>query len=168
MLIHWLTTLLWTTWLTRTHTSGCISSTKAWPSKRLSPPSSSLPAPRPGPLYLTLQLDSWLPHWQIAISCIFSITTARPDCAFGPPCSTLFTSEHVPKHSTLTNIKELIVDLKGKPGDHAPVFIGGSAIRVSSIKFWDVHISVDLTWAQHLNVIMKVALLEIERDSACH
>lgn len=46
---------------------------------------------------------------------------------------------------------------KGKLGDGASVFIGGTVVeRVSSIKFLGVNISDHLSWAQNIDVIIKL------------
>ena len=62
-------------------------------------------------------------------------------------------------HLNVGKTKELIVDYRrGQSTGHAPIHINGAAVeRVSSFRFLGVHISEDLTWDHHADIITRTA-----------
>eukprot|EP00061_Rhincodon_typus_P018401 g47559.t1 len=54
--------------------------------------------------------------------------------------------------------KELIMDLRKKGGEHAPIYINRTEVeRMKSIKFLRVTITDNLSWTSHVNVTVKKA-----------
>eukprot|EP00061_Rhincodon_typus_P011887 g37242.t1 len=54
--------------------------------------------------------------------------------------------------------KELIINLRKKGGEHAPIYVNGTEVeRVKTIKFLGVTITNDLSWTSHVNVTVKKA-----------
>ena len=54
--------------------------------------------------------------------------------------------------------KELIVDNRKRRAEHAPIHIDRAVVeRVESFKFLGVHITKDLSWSKHTNIVMKRA-----------
>eukprot|EP00061_Rhincodon_typus_P010930 g35572.t1 len=52
--------------------------------------------------------------------------------------------------------KGLIIDLRKKGGEHAPIYIhGAKAERVDSVKFLGVTITNNLSWTSHVNATVK-------------
>eukprot|EP00061_Rhincodon_typus_P002475 g17666.t1 len=54
--------------------------------------------------------------------------------------------------------KELIIDLRKKGGEHAPIYVNRTEVeRVESIKFLRVLITDNLSWTSHVNATVKKA-----------
>eukprot|EP00061_Rhincodon_typus_P008230 g30658.t1 len=54
--------------------------------------------------------------------------------------------------------KELIIVLRKKGGEHAPIYINGTQVeRVESVKFLRVTITDNLSWTSHVDVTVKKA-----------
>jgi hypothetical protein len=52
--------------------------------------------------------------------------------------------------------KELIVDYRKRRAKHTSIHIDGAVVeRVKSVKFLDVHITKDLSWSKHSNIVVK-------------
>ncbi|XP_051517576.1 uncharacterized protein LOC127419842 [Myxocyprinus asiaticus] len=65
------------------------------------------------------------------------------------------------EHNLSLNVsktKELVVDFRRKDREHSPITINGAPVeRVSSFKFLCVHITEELTWSVHTEVVVKKA-----------
>eukprot|EP00061_Rhincodon_typus_P002075 g16549.t1 len=60
--------------------------------------------------------------------------------------------------SVSTSIKLKIIDFRKKGGEYTPIYINGTAVeRVKSIKFLGVTITDDLSWAPHVDAMVKKA-----------
>uniref|UniRef100_A0A3P9LR30 Reverse transcriptase domain-containing protein n=1 Tax=Oryzias latipes TaxID=8090 RepID=A0A3P9LR30_ORYLA len=61
-------------------------------------------------------------------------------------------------HLNVENTKEMVVDFRRTPTQHAPLIVNGAAVeRVSCTKFLGVHISDDLSWNQNTASLAKKA-----------
>ena len=58
----------------------------------------------------------------------------------------------------VSKIKELIVDYRKQRAEHVPIHINKAVVeRVESFKFLGVHITKDLSWSKHNNIVVKRA-----------